>query len=320
MSLEQGTAIVAVPAFQTFVFCRIRFFPEFSMSDARGTAIAVTRDVPCVGIGLRAPHYAQVLEEVPPLGFIEVHSENFFHAGGAAMRVLERAREHYSVSLHGVGLSLASADGLAQTHLEKLAMLVERVEPAFVSEHLCWGAVDGVHFNDLLPFPYTREALSLLIERVEKVQTRLGRRILIENLSSYVQFRDSEMSECEFLAELARSSGCGLLLDVNNLYVNAQNFGFYAGAELRSLLAKTPADAIGEIHLAGHSQGELCLIDTHGSRVSDAVWALYAEVISTRGGVPTLIEWDTDIPELTVLLGEAATARDMQRQTEASLV
>lgn len=268
------------------------------------------------GIGLRAPHYAQVLEALPPLGFLEVHSENFFHAGGAAMRVLERTREHYPLSLHGVGLSLASADVLAEAHLDRLAVLVERIEPALVSEHLCWGAVDGVHFNDLLPFPYSNEALSLLVERVEIVQERLGRRILIENLSSYVQFRDSVMSECEFLGELARRSGCGLLLDVNNLYVNAQNFGFDAHAELACLLTSVPAGSVGEIHVAGHSQGELCLIDTHGSRVCEEVWSLYGAAIARCGAVPTLIEWDTDIPELEVLLEEAAIARGVLTQTE----
>ncbi|HSD39238.1 MAG TPA: DUF692 domain-containing protein [Rhodocyclaceae bacterium] len=274
-------------------------------------------DRACAGIGLRAPHYAEVLERLPGLGFLEVHSENFFHAGGAALGVLTRTREHYSLSLHGVGLSLASADVLAQGHLDKLAALVERVEPALVSEHLCWGAIDGVHFNDLLPFPYTRDALTLLVERVDQVQERLGRRILIENLSAYVQFRDSEMSECEFLAELARRSGCGLLLDVNNLYVNAQNFDFDARAELNALLADVPAETIGEVHLAGHSRNELCLIDTHGSRVCEDVWALYGDVIAQCGPVPTLIEWDTDIPALDVLLDEAAIAQRVLTQSEA---
>ena len=261
-----------------------------------------------IGIGLRAPHYAQVLDTLPSIGFLEVHSENFFHAGGAAMHVLERVRQHYPISLHGVGLSLASADALAKRHLEKLALLVESTEPALVSEHLCWGAMDGVHLNDLLPFPYSREALILLTERVEQVQERLGRRILIENLSAYVQFRDSEMSECVFLAELVQRSGCGLLLDVNNLYVNAQNSGFDAQTEMSQLLDGIPAGVIGEIHLAGHNQGDMCLIDTHGSRVCEAVWALYGHVLKQYGPVPTLIEWDTDVPSLEVLLGEAALA------------
>ena len=266
-----------------------------------------------VGVGLRAPHYAQLIESLPRLGFLEVHSENFFHAGGASMRVLERVRENYPLSLHGVGLSLASADALAQGHLDKLARLVERTEPALVSEHLCWGAVDGMHLNDLLPFPYSREALSLLTERVEQVQERLGRRILIENLSSYVRFRASEMSECEFLVEVSRRSGCGILLDVNNLYVNAQNFGFDAHAEMMHLLEAVPAGAVGEIHLAGHSQGDLCLIDTHSSPVCEQVWALYRDAVAQCGPVPTLIEWDTDVPALEVLLDEAWSARGFMR-------
>ncbi len=279
--------------------------------ESRVTVAAIRPD--SVGIGLRAQHYAQLIETRPQLGFLEVHAENFFHAGGAAMQVLDRVREHYPISLHGVGLSLASADALAQSHLDKLARLVERTEPALVSEHLCWGAVDGVHLNDLLPFPYSQEVLSLLAERVEQVQERLGRRLLIENLSSYVRFRQSEMSECEFLAELSRRSGCGILLDVNNLYVNAQNFDFDARAEMRHLLANVPAGAVGEIHLAGHSQGELCLIDTHGSRVSEPVWALYRDAIAQCGRVPTLIEWDTDVPALDVLLDEAESASAFMR-------
>jgi uncharacterized protein (UPF0276 family) len=269
-----------------------------------------------IGIGLRAPHYAQILESRPALDFLEVHSENFFHAGGASIRVLERVRAHYPMSLHGVGLSLASADLLAEahleTHLDKLAQLVERVQPALVSEHLCWGGVDGMHFNDLLPFPYAPEALDLVALRVERVQERLKRRILIENLSSYVGFRESAMSECEFMAALARRTGCGVLLDVNNLYVNAQNFGFDPYTELAHL----PAHAIGEVHLAGHDVGEHCLIDTHGSRVCDAVWALYENAIARFGPIPTLIEWDTDVPSLEVLLDEAAIARKLMRSAD----
>lgn len=273
------------------------------------SAASILRSILEPGIGLRAPHYAQVLETKPQIGFLEVHSENFFHAGGAAMQVLERARACYPLSLHGVGLSLASADELSQRHLEKLAALVERVEPALVSEHLCWGAVGAIHLNDLLPFPYTAEALALVTQRVERVQERLGRRILLENLSAYVAFEASDMSECDFLAELSRRSGCGLLLDLNNLYVNACNFGFDAHDEALRLLSSVAPDAIGEIHLAGYSQGELCLIDTHGSRVADPVWNLYGEVVARHGAVPTLIEWDTDVPALEVLLDEAASAR-----------
>jgi uncharacterized protein len=222
------------------------------------------------GIGLRQPHYKEVFERLPPLGFLEVHSENFFLEGGASMHALERARAAYPISLHGVGLSLGSADTLAGEHLARLKRLVDRVEPALVSEHLCWGGVGGVHFNDLLPLPYTGEALALLADRIDHVQATLKRRILVENLSAYVECRHSEMTETAFLAELARRTGCGLLLDINNLYVNAINFGFDPVARL----AELDAASVGQMHLAGHTVAGDCLIDTHGSLVCDPVWSL----------------------------------------------
>jgi uncharacterized protein len=256
------------------------------------------------GIGLRQPHYREALARAPGLGFVEVHSENFFLEGGAAMHALERVRAAWPVSLHGVGLSLGSADTLADHHLAKLKRLVERVQPALVSEHLSWGAVGGVHFNDLLPLPHSAEALALLADRVDRVQSELKRRILIENLSAYVEYRDSEMTETAFLAELSRRTGCGLLLDVNNLYVNAVNFGFDPVARL----AELPGEAIAEMHLAGHTAAAGCLIDTHGARVCAAVWSLYEQACRRFGPRPTLIEWDTDLPALDVLLDEAASA------------
>ncbi len=256
------------------------------------------------GIGLRQPHYREVFERLPALAFLEVHSENFFLEGGASMHALERARAAYPISLHGVGLSLGSADRLADDHLAKLKRLVERVEPALVSEHLCWGAVGGVHFNDLLPLPHTGATLALLADRIDHVQSVLKRRILVENLSAYVEFRDSEMTETAFLAELARRTGCELLLDINNLYVNAINFGFDPAARL----AELSGDAIGQIHLAGHTAVGDCLIDTHGSIVCDPVWALYEQACHRFGAKPTLIEWDTDLPALDVLLSQAAQA------------
>ncbi|MFL6700336.1 MAG: DUF692 domain-containing protein [Vitreoscilla sp.] len=256
------------------------------------------------GIGLRQPHYREVFERRPQLAFLEVHSENFFLEGGASMHALERARAAYPISLHGVGLSLGSADALAGEHLAKLKRLVDRVEPALVSEHLCWGSVGGVHFNDLLPLPHTREALALLASRIDHVQTTLKRRILVENLSAYVECRHSEMTETAFLAELARRTGCGLLLDINNLYVNAVNFGFDPVARL----AELTADSIGQMHLAGHTVVDDCLIDTHGSLVCDPVWSLYEQACRRFGHKPTLIEWDTDLPALDVLLSQAAQA------------
>ena len=262
------------------------------------------------GIGLRQPHYREVFERRPALAFLEVHSENFFLEGGASMHALERARDAYPISLHGVGLSLGSADRLADDHLAKLARLVDRVEPALVSEHLCWGAVGGVHFNDLLPLPHTAETLALLAARVDHVQCRLKRRILVENLSAYVAFRDDELSETAFLAELARRTGCGLLLDLNNLYVNAVNFGFDAFDRI----AELDGDAIGQFHLAGHAGVDDCLVDTHGSVVCDPVWALYEHACERFGPRPTLIEWDTDLPPLDVLLQQAAQADAIARR------
>jgi uncharacterized protein (UPF0276 family) len=260
---------------------------------------------PRVGIGLRAPHYRELLGTLPALDFLEVHAENFFHAGGAVLAVLEAVRAHYPLSLHGVGLSLGSADGLRETHLDKLAALVERVQPEWVSEHMAWAAVDALHMADLLPVPTTDEALTRMAEHVDRVQTRLRRPILVENISSYLRYQDGGQGDLAFLAGLARRTGCGVLLDVNNLYVNAINHGFDALAELHSL----PADCVGEIHLAGHSETPLGLIDTHGSPVCEDVWQLYRAAIAHCGPQPTLIERDTDIPSLAELLAEADQAR-----------
>jgi len=265
------------------------------------------------GIGLRQPHYREVFERLPPLGFLEVHSENFFLDGGASMHALERARAAYPISLHGVGLSLGSADTLAGEHLARLKRLVDRIEPALVSEHLCWGGLGGVHFNDLLPLPYTGEALALLADRIDHVQATLKRRILVENLSAYVECRHSEMTETAFLAQLARRTGCGLLLDVNNLYVNAINFGFDPVARL----AELDASSIVQMHLAGHTVAGDCLIDTHGSLVCDPVWSLYKQACRRFGPKPTLIEWDTDLPALDVLLSQAAQADAIARREVA---
>jgi uncharacterized protein (UPF0276 family) len=258
-----------------------------------------------VGIGLRTPHYAQVLERRPPLGFLEVHSENFFGDGGAPLAWLERFRGAYPLSLHGVGLSLGSADGLDERHLAKLEALVRRFDPVLVSEHLSWSAIGGRHANDLLPLPYTEEALALVIERVERVQERLGRTILLENVSSYHAFPESSIPEWEFVAEVARASACSLLLDVNNIHVNAFNHRF----DSRRYLAAIDPASVAEIHLAGFEEGDGCLIDTHGTPVSPEVWSLYEAAIARFGAQPTLIEWDTDIPALDVLLAEARKAR-----------
>jgi uncharacterized protein (UPF0276 family) len=260
------------------------------------------------GLGLRAPHYREVIESAPPVAWWEVHSENFFAEGGAAPAFLDAVRARWPVSLHGVGASLGGVDTLFDRHLERLARLVERVEPAAVSEHLCWSSSGGAHFNDLLPLPYTREAIDFVAERVDRMQERLKRAILIENVSSYLQWRDAEYSEWDFVAELARRTGCGILLDVNNIYVSACNHGFDPLAFLEAM----PPAQVGEIHLAGYEvagEGDApFLVDTHGARVHAPVWDLYERALERFGPVPTLIEWDTVIPALDVLLGEVAEA------------
>jgi uncharacterized protein (UPF0276 family) len=266
-----------------------------------------------VGIGLRASHYREFLDSNPQTGWLEVHSENYFGDGGYDLHVLEHVRSRYPVSLHGVALSLGSADGVRAAHLAKLKRLVERIEPALVSEHLCWAALGPRHFNDLLPLPYTREALERVVSHVSQVQETLHRQILIENVSSYLQFRTSEMSEFAFLAELAKRSGCGILLDVNNVFVNSVNHGFDPEQALREIRKET----VGEIHLAGHYAAGALLIDDHGSRVAPQVWSLYETACRRFGAVPTLIEWDTSIPPLDVLLDEAAMAACLSQAAHA---
>ena len=235
-----------------------------------GRRLAQVELPPRAGIGLRAPHYREVLETRPDVGWVEVHSENYFGRGGQPLHYLERARSHFALSLHGVGLSLGSADGLRQAHLLQLKALVERFEPSLISDHLCWGAIGDRHLNDLLPLPYTEAALDVVCANVGRAQEFLGRQILVENVSSYLQFSDSTIPEWEFVGEVARRTGCGLLLDINNIYVSAVNHGFDA---LRYLDA-IPARAVREIHLAGFDSNGMCLIDTHGKPVAGPVWNL----------------------------------------------
>lgn len=268
------------------------------------------------GIGLRAAHHDEFLKRRPPVAWVEVHSENFFAAGGRQPAVLEAVRRDYPLSLHGVGLSLGSTDVLDPDHLENLARLVSRVQPALVSEHLSFSSAGGVFLNDLLPLPFTREAVTHLVSRIGQVQDRLGRSILVENVSSYLAFAEQEMSEWEFLAAVARKAGCGILLDVNNIYVNACNHGFDA----RAYLAAIPPVLVGEVHLAGHtvtsrtgvdgSQASV-LIDTHSTPVCEAVWDLYQDALRWLGPKPALIEWDAELPDLDRLLAEAMTAETM---------
>jgi len=260
------------------------------------------------GIGLRSVHHEEVAARRPSVGWLEVHTENYFHDGGPQLRALERVREHYPLSLHGVGLGLGSVEPLDRGHLARIRRAIDRFEPALVSEHACWGHAGGEHFNDLLPLPYTEEAAMHLASRVREVQDYLGRQILVENLSSYFAYTASSLTEWEFLAAVVDRSGCGLLLDVNNLYVNSVNLGLDA----RRFIASAPREAVQEIHLAGHRRnragGRELLIDDHGSAVCAEVWALYELAIARLGPVPTLIEWDTDVPALDVLVGEAHAA------------
>lgn len=257
------------------------------------------------GLGLRREHYPVFLAGEAPVDFVEVISENFMFDGGPPASVLRQVRGHYPVALHGVSLSIGSAHGLDPEYLERLAPLVDAVEPMVVSDHLSWSRTPGFSSHDLLPLPFTEEALALVARHVDQVQTRLGRQILLENPSTYLRFADAQMPEWEFLAELARRSGCGLLLDVNNVYVSTQNLGTDGADYIRHF----PVDHVRQVHLAGHSQGHTLLIDTHDQPVCDAVWQLYRQAMERLGPVAVMIERDDNIPELPELLAELDTAR-----------
>ncbi len=279
------------------------------MSARLPTAAPAADSIPArAGIGLRAVHHQAILSERPAVGWLEAHSENYFADGGAQIQFLEKIRSLYPLSLHGVGLSLGSTDPPNAQHLRKLERLIAWSEPSVVSEHLSWSSIDGTFLNDLLPLPYTEEALRHMIARVGELQDRLRRQILIENISSYLRFNFQQMPEWEFLAALAAASGCGLLVDVNNVYVSAHNHGFDAREFLRAI----PARHVQELHLAGHSvnrhDGREILIDTHSTPVCEEVWSLFDFALRCYGPRPTLIEWDTDIPALAVLAAEADKA------------
>lgn len=270
--------------------------------------------LPRAGIGLRHPHYRELLERRPALGFLEVHSENFFADGGAALAVLQEARSCYDISLHGVGLSLGAAAGLDPWHLEQLARLVDRIDPVRVSDHACFARASlraggpVVHGNDLLPIAFTPAALDIMAANVSRVQDRLKRPILVENLSAYLDWADDALSEPEFFNALARRTGCGILLDVNNIVVNMLNEGGDAVAQSCRFVDAIDEAAVGEIHLAGYDDSGELVIDDHGSRVHAPVWQVFAHAMRRLGGTPMLIEWDTDIPALDVLLDEAKHA------------
>jgi len=269
------------------------------------------------GIGLRAEHYKEVITTRPNIGWLEVHSENYFGQGGKPLYYLELARQNYPVSLHGVGLSIGSSDPLNKTHLDHLNRLIQRIEPGLVSEHLSWSSIDGKYFNDLLPLPYTEEALKHFSDRVHQVQNILQRQILIENPSSYLSYSHSTIAEWDFMNAIVERTDCGILLDVNNVYVSAINHGFDAHHYLQAI----DADAVQEIHLAGFTtdtiEGQDILIDTHNKPISDEVWALYKAAIKRLGALPSLIEWDSDLPPLEFLLEEASRAQTIMDERHA---
>jgi uncharacterized protein (UPF0276 family) len=265
------------------------------------------RDWPVLGcgVGLRAEHYEVILREWPRVDWFEAISENFMDSGGRPRSVLESVRRRYPVALHGVSLSIGSTDPLDRAYLTRLKTLADRIDPVLVTDHLCWTGVEGANLHDLLPLPFTREALAHVVDRVQQVQDLLGRRILLENVSSYLTYQHSEMPEWEFTAQVARRAGCGLLLDLNNIFVNAYNHQF----DPLDYLAGIPGELVGQVHLAGHTPMDGYLFDTHSREVISPVWDLYREALHRWGPVATMIEWDEDIPEFPRLAQEAQTAR-----------
>ncbi len=264
---------------------------------------------PRAGVGLKAQHYRDILDGAPDIGWFEVHAENYMGEGGPPHAYLTAVRERYPLSLHGVGLSIGGSGPLDKAHLARLRALIDRYQPALFSEHLAWSSHDTVYLNDLLPLPYTEETLALVCSHIDEVQDTLQRQMLLENPSTYVAFAEVSMSEIEFLREIVRRTGCGLLLDVNNVLVQATNHGFDADAYVDAF----PAEHVGEIHLGGHDDdedddGSPLLIDDHGREVADPVWALYAHALARTGAKPTLIEWDNDVPDWPTLFAEAKRA------------
>ncbi len=257
------------------------------------------------GVGLRPKHYGLFLESRPQVDWVEAISENFMRVGGRPLAVLERVRRDFPVALHGVSLSIGSSDPLNREYLSQLSELAKRIEPAVISDHLCWGSHGGRYVHDLLPLPFTAEALEHVVRRVQSVQETLGRQILLENVSSYLTYQESTFTEWDFLAEVARRADCGILLDINNIYVSAKNHGF----DPIDYLTAMPVDRVGQYHLAGHSDHGDYLLDTHDHSVSGEVWALYRQAVERFGLVSTLIEWDENVPELDVLIAESRRAK-----------
>jgi uncharacterized protein len=285
--------------------------PSFLRNDASRSGPISAR----AGIGLRLPHHTWVLDQHPDVAWLEVHPENYM-TDGSASEELERIADDYPLSLHAVGLSLGSPAGPDPEHLARLVELVARYQPGLVSDHLSWSASDGIHLPDLLPLPYTEEALAVFASNVELVQDALGRTVLVENPSRYMSLPHSTLTEAEFLEQLVRRTGCGVLLDINNIYVTACNCGADPEGQLNDFLRRLPARSVGELHLAGHSTSGQRLIDDHGSQVCAAVWQLFRTAVATLGTRPTLIEWDTRLPSFEVLQGEARVAQSIMTTAE----
>ena len=274
----------------------------------------------CTGVGFKPAHFCDILAAPQPLGFFEVHAENYMGAGGPPHAQLGALRERYALSVHGVGLSIGSMEPLNRDHLMRLKLLCERYAPESFSEHLAWSSHNDVYLNDLLPLPYTQQTLARVAEHIDEVQTALRRQMLLENPSTYIRFSESTIPEVDFLTEVSKRTGCGLLLDVNNVFVSANNHGTSASSYLDAF----PLECVGEIHLGGHHEeiddsGAPLLIDAHGSPVADAVWQLYAEIVARTGPLPTLIEWDNDVPDWPTLRAEAVAAEQiLAGQAQAS--
>jgi len=271
---------------------------------------SIDKPIPAqAGIGLRSEHYQVLSHRLPSVAWLECHSENYFGDGGEPIYYLSALARHYPLSFHGIGLSLGSADPLSLDHLKKLKTLIDHYQPGLVSEHLSWSSLNGRYYNDLLPLPYTQQSLNHMVDRIDQAQNFLGRQLLIENVSSYLQFTGSDIPEWEFVAATAKRAGCGILLDINNIYVNANNHGL----DPYTYINHIPAELVGEFHLAGHTvkqvDGTHVMIDSHDHPVCAAVWQLYRYALEHIGVRPTLIEWDTNLPPLDTLLAEAATAR-----------
>lgn len=266
------------------------------------------------GIGLRSPHYSAFLKERPSVAWVEVHSENYFAEGGKPLQILEQIRQDYPISLHGVSLSLGSTDELNWKHLKSLRELVMRINPCLISDHLCWSSFNGQYLHDLLPLPYTEEAIKHTVSRIQQIQEYLDRQILIENISNYTQYQQMDMTEQHFISEIAKQSGCGILLDINNIYVSATNLGYDADQYIQAI----PANYVQEIHLAGHTSSIInnkrVLIDTHNQLITSAVWDLYRKAILHLGLKPTIIEWDSELPTLDLLCLEAHQAETIMRE------